>query len=227
MKTPILAFFFASSLCFSSGMAAESIAQRKVSSPQGDGEKVRLGRAVLQAGVPAKPVREAFAYFDEHRERIANQRYMTIIDYSRPSHEERMWVIDLEKGEVERRLVSHGAGRGERSNPRDVPRFFSNTPGSREGSVGFYITGSEYNSPKFERALNLLGQEESNSNAYERRIVFHGADYVNEEKGEAGRSWGCPAVDNLHAFRLIDQLKDGSLFYITLADPVPEALAAE
>lgn len=80
--------------------------------------------------------------------------------------------------------------------------------------AGFYITGEEYPSPSFERALNLHGQEERNSNAFARRIVFHGADYLNEEAGVVGRSWGCPADDRKHAFRLIDQLKDASLFYI-------------
>lgn len=129
-----------------------------------------------------------------------------------------MFVIDLENGDVERRLVSHGAGRDDRSNPRDVPIYFSNTPDSREGSVGFFITGTEYASPKFERALNLLGQEKTNDNAFDRRIVFHGADYVDEDERTVGRSWGCPAVDKRHAFRLIDELKDGSLFYIVAGE---------
>jgi hypothetical protein len=161
-------------------------------------------------------------YFDANRARIENERFMTIIDYSRLSSEPRMWVLNTETGEVENRLVSHGAGRDERQNPPDRPRFFSDVSGSREGSLGFYITGSEYPSPSFERALNLHGQEETNSKAYERRIVFHGADYVREADNHAGRSWGCPAVDNEHAFRLIDQLKDGSLFYITLTEPLPK-----
>lgn len=205
-------------LLLSLSMFAQSTPQQPASSAE---SRVALVQTALKSGVPEGALNEALAYFEQHREKLANQRYITIVDYSRPSTEERMWVLDLTAGELEKRLVSHGAGRGERSNPRDVPRFFSNTPDSREGSLGFFITGSEYPSPKFKRALNLLGQEESNSNAYERRIVFHGADYVDEEKGEVGRSWGCPAVDNRHAYRLIDQLKDGSLFYITLSRPLP------
>jgi hypothetical protein len=200
-------------------MATDSIAQRRVPYAAAPGGEAALGWTILQAGVPEKALREALSYFDENRDKITNDRYLTIIDYSRRNTEERMWVIDLTSGEVEKRLVSHGAGRDERQNPRDVPQYFSNTPDSREGSLGFFLTGTDYPSPKFERALNLHGLEETNSNAYRRRIVMHGAEYVNEAKGEVGRSWGCPAVDNLHAFRLIDQLKDGSLFYITLSEP--------
>lgn len=177
---------------------------------------------VIQAGVPEKPWREAVNYFEKHREKLTNRRYITIVDYSRLSSEPRMWIVDMQTAEVEKRLTSHGAGRDDRKNPRDRVYYLSNTPDSREGSLGFYITGTEYPSPKFKRALNLHGQDETNSNAFKRRIVFHGADYVDEEKGVAGRSWGCPAVDNKHAYRLIDQLKDGSLFYITLTEPLPE-----
>jgi hypothetical protein len=205
-------------LLFSPVVSAESIFQRQILSAGGEGET--LFAAALQVGVPETALREAFEYFDTNLEKIENRRYLSIIDYSRPNAEKRMFIIDLESGDVEKRLVSHGAGRDDRQNPRDRPRYFSNEPNSREGSLGFFITGTEYPSPKFERALNLHGQEERNSNAYERRIVFHGADYVQEEAGQVGRSWGCPAVDNLHAFRLIDQLKDGSLFYITVTEPM-------
>jgi hypothetical protein len=206
--------------CFtaSSLMAAESLFDRQVAREAGGAERTSLFDAATAGGVPEEPLREAFEYFDQHQAKITNQRYLTIVDYSLPNKKERLFVIDLASGEVERRLVSHGAGRGDRSNPRDLPIYFSNTPDSRENSIGFYITGSDYPSPSFERALNLLGQEPTNDNAYKRRIVFHGANYVDEEKGVVGRSWGCPAVDNRHAFRLIDQLKDGSLFYIVAGE---------
>lgn len=199
-------------------MATESLFERRVASGTDSETSVSLFEAAKEAGVPEQPLREAFEYWDQHQAKISNRRYLTIVDYRLPNTKERLFVIDLDSGEVERRLASHGAGRGDRSNPRDIPVYFSNTPDSREGSIGFYITADEYPSPKFERALNLLGQEETNDNALERRIVFHGADYVDEDKGEAGRSWGCPAVDKRHAFRLIDQLKDGSLFYIVAGE---------
>lgn len=201
-------------------MASPSLFEREVGALDGQTGKMPLLQAALRGGVPEKALREAFTYFEANRDRIKNQRYLTIVDYSLSNKEQRLFVIDLETGKVERLLVAHGAGRDERSNPRDVPIYFSNTPESREGSIGFYITGEEYPSPKFERALNLLGQEETNDNAFERRIVFHGADYVSEEEGEAGRSWGCPAVDKKHAYRLIDQLKDGSLFYIVAGENI-------
>lgn len=203
-------------------MSAETSSSQKPFNEYAGGSAASLTKTVVQAGVPEKPWGEALAYFEEHQDKLANRRYITIVDYSRLSSEPRMWIVEMKTGAVEKRLTSHGAGKDDRKNPRDLPRYFSNTPNSNEGSLGFFITGTEYPSPKFKRALNLHGQEETNSNAYERRIVFHGADYVNDEKGEAGRSHGCPAVDNEHAYRLIDELKDGSLFYITLTKPLPK-----
>src|SRR5690625_2663624 len=207
--------------CFSVSLIGLSMSARAVSEKASESGKAgeipaSFSEKVIREGVPEKAWREAVAYFEENLEKLSNQRYITIVDYGRKSSEPRMWIVDIETAEVEKRLTSHGAGKGERKNSREMARYFSNVEESHEGSLGFYITGKEYASPNYVRALNLHGQEETNSNAYKRRIVFHGADYVDEEKGVAGRSFGCPAVDNKHAFRLIDQLKDGSLFYITV-----------
>jgi hypothetical protein len=43
---------------------------------------------------------------------------------------------------------------------------------------------------------------------YERAIVMHGSDYVNQSfantKGYIGRSWGCPAVPAAEAVPIIN-----------------------
>ena len=178
-----------------------------------------LRAAAVEAGLDSGVMEKATVFFHERRSEITNPRYVTIIDFSLPAHVKRMWLLDLEEQTVERFHVAHGAGRDDRANPREMARFFSNTPGSRESSLGFYLTGTEYPSPSFGRAMNLHGLQETNSNAYQRRIVFHGADYVKEETAEVGRSWGCPAVDNKHADRLMDILQGGSLLFIALSDP--------
>ncbi len=196
---------FASLLFPQAGLSGDSVAEREV----------LLEQLIEEGTVPEESLRKVFAFFEANLEKIENRRYVTIVDYSRPNKEERLHVIDMESGEVESLLTAHGAGRDDRRNPRDIPKYFSNEPGSRVGSLGFYLTGSDYPSEKFGRGLNLHGLEESNDNAYERRIVVHGADYVNADEGLVGRSWGCPALDHSVADRIMDQLEDGSLFYIT------------
>src|SRR5690625_5176307 len=178
--------------CFSVSLIGLSMSARAVSEKASESGKAgeipaSFSEKVIREGVPEKAWREAVAYFEENLEKLSNQRYITIVDYGRKSSEPRMWIVDMETAEVEKRLTSHGAGRDDRKNPRDRVYYLSNTPDSREGSLGFYITGTEYPSPKFKRALNLHGQDETNSNAFKRRIVFHGADYVDEEK-EIGRA---------------------------------------
>ena len=57
-----------------------------------------------------------------------------IIDYSRPSTEERFWVIDLSQGTLEySELTSHGSGSQDPSDMRYADRF-SNTNGSPDRS---------------------------------------------------------------------------------------------
>jgi len=59
-----------------------------------------------------------------------------------------------------------------------------------------------------------LGEEETNSNAYERAIVLHRADYVSEDfirqTGRIGRPNGCLAVEPSVGDQLIDKLKNGA-----------------
>jgi len=62
--------------------------------------------------------------------------------------------------------------------------------------------------------LRLQGLEPTNSNAYERAVVLHRADYVSEDfirqTGRIGRSDGCFAVEQSAADALIDKLKNGA-----------------
>lgn len=85
-----------------------------------------------------------------------------------------MWIFDLNK---ERLLyntyVAHGKNSG-----MDVPRHFSNTMSSKESSLGTYVTRDTYYGSKG-LSLNLQGLERGiNDNAYNRRVVIHGAWYV-------------------------------------------------
>lgn len=138
---------------------------------------------------------------------------LTVIDYSLPSTEPRLWVLDLEKGEVlYHELVAHGAGTGDNYATR-----FSNVKDSRQTSLGLFRTGGTYVGGNG-YSMKLQGLDKGvNDRAEERYIVMHGAWYVSPEharsQGRLGRSWGCPAVSDAVAPEIIDTIKGGSFVF--------------
>ena len=143
---------------------------------------------------------------------------LTVIDYSRPSSQERLWVFDLKSGELlYEELVAHGQGTG-----ADIARKFSNTNESHQTSLGLFVTDSTYVG-KNGYSLRLDGLDKGfNDRARERAIVMHGAPYVSEAfvkaNGRLGRSWGCPAVSDAVARKLIDRVKGGGLVFAYYPD---------
>lgn len=162
-----------------------------------------------QHEVPARILEQAVRYFETNRMQIPNQKFLTIVDLQQHSRQQRMYVIDLQSGAVRRFWVAHGSGSDR--NADGLAEQVSNIVDSHMSSKGFYLTGGSYFGSN-RQAMYLHGLESSNSLAYERAIVFHGADYVNPQY--TGMSWGCPAVENRFVAGLIAQLKEGSLFYV-------------
>jgi hypothetical protein len=176
---------------------------------------------VLQrlTGSPGGPTRAALdaalaAYADATSHGIVSRtNLLTVIDYTRPSTEPRLWVLDLVTGRVlYRELVAHGRASGD-----NTTRFFSNAPGSLMTSLGLFVTDTSYVG-RNGYSLRLRGLEPGvNDKAYDRAIVVHGASYVSravaERMGRLGRSWGCPAVRADIARTLIDTIKGGSVLY--------------
>ncbi|HEX3552780.1 MAG TPA: murein L,D-transpeptidase catalytic domain family protein [Thermoanaerobaculia bacterium] len=145
---------------------------------------------------------------------------LTVIDYSLPSTEPRLWVLDLARGKVLfHELVAHGAGSGDK-----VATRFSNVDDSRATSLGLFLTGDTYEGGKG-YSLKLKGLDTGfNDRAEERHIVMHGAWYVSADHarqfGMLGRSWGCPALSVQDAKPVIDAIKGGSfVFSYSAADP--------
>ena len=134
-----------------------------------------------------------------------------IVDFSLPSNRKRLFLFDLSKGTVERYLTSHGSG----SDPRNsgFANSFSNEPNSKKSSLGLYLTLNVYYG-QHGRSLRLRGLDPSNSNAEERAIVMHPADYVSEARSYAGRSWGCTALDPAVADRVINRIQGGALMLV-------------
>ena len=143
---------------------------------------------------------------------------VTIIDYSKPSTEKRLWVFDLSrKTLLYNELVAHGRDSGD-----NFASTFSNQPGSKKSSLGLFRTATTYEG-KNGYTLQLHGLEtQFNDNALARAIVMHGANYVSNSSikalGRLGRSWGCPAVRLEIAKELIDNIKENRFVFIYYPD---------
>lgn len=146
--------------------------------------------------------------------KLSNNKYLSIIDFSKPSNEKRLFIINLKEFKiVHQTYCAHGKNTG-----KLYAKSFSNTEGSYQSSPGFYITENAYKG-KYDHAMRLKGIEKCNSNAKKRAIVMHGANYATEDflkknNNVLGRSWGCPSVPMPEAKMIIDWIKDGSCMYI-------------
>jgi len=158
------------------------------------------------------------AYAKLHAEGYDQQEILTIIDYSKPSSQPRLWVLDLKNKRIAfQELVAHGKNSG-----LDIPTEFSDAIGSETSSIGVFLTGQTYFG-HHGLSLKLNGLEQGfNAHAAERAIVLHPADYVSEQfvkiHGRLGRSWGCPAVRPVIAKYLINTIKDGTVIFAYYPD---------
>ncbi len=158
------------------------------------------------------------AYNNAAKSGVAQKSLITIIDYSLPSTQRRLWVMDVKQNKViYHTLVAHGQGSGDNHAKR-----FSDKHGSHQSSIGVFKTGKTY-SGKHGLSLELHGLEKGfNSNALSRRVVIHAANYVTEGSakhlGRLGRSWGCPALSPHEAKPIINTIKDGSLLFVYYPD---------
>lgn len=157
------------------------------------------------------------------RIKLRRRAVLTLIDFSKPSTEERLYVFDMDKRKLlYSSLVAHGRNSG-----GVYATSFSNEYGSYKSSLGFYLTDTTYRGSNG-YSLRLEGLEKGiNDKARERAIVIHGASYaepaVVRAAGRLGRSFGCPAVPRELSRPIIDAIKGGSVMYIYA--PVQKYLA--
>jgi len=150
--------------------------------------------------------------------RLSTDSILTIIDFSKSSRENRLFVVDLKKQELLfKSVVAHGRNTGE-----EFARSFSNAMNSHKSSLGFYVTGGTYiGSNGFSMQLNGV-EKGFNDKAKERAIVMHGADYASEQvikqKGYLGRSYGCPALPRPINTKVIETIKEGNCMFIYYPD---------
>lgn len=184
--------------------------------PSNDNE-VRVSYLSKKFDINEVAVRLAIKGYEKLKQlgQINNSKYLTIVDYSKPSNTERFYVIDMLLEQVIiKTLVAHGKNSGNL-----IPINFSNKIASLKSSLGFYVTGNTY-SGKHGTSLILDGVEQGiNDQAKNRAIVIHGANYVNDDlisdgRSRIGRSFGCPAVPNNKVKNIIATIKGGSCLFV-------------
>ncbi len=144
---------------------------------------------------------------------LRNSDIITVVDFSQSSFKKRMYIIDVKNYKVlVNTYVAHGRNTG-----LQYAKNFSNKPESLQSSLGFYVTKRTYTG-KHGLSLKLEGKEPGfNSKAEERAIVVHGADYIGAHRLNSpymGRSFGCPAVPQVQASKVINTIKDGTMLFI-------------
>jgi hypothetical protein len=150
---------------------------------------------------------------------LVKKPLITVIDYSKPSVQKRLWVFDLKKNKlIYETYVSHGEGSG-----GDFATHFSNQQDSHQTSIGVFTTAETYEG-MYGLSLKLDGRDKGfNDNARKRRIVMHGADFAREEyiekHGVLGTSWACPSISDEIADQVINLIKGGSLIFSYYPDP--------
>ena len=196
------------------------------------GKRAVRSRAAI-AQVPAKPV--AVVQTPELRPKVLDLALRSyrcaaprgevsrsvpgVLDYSLPSTERRLWLVDPDHGAVLRQeLVAHGRGSGDL-----VAESFSNEDSSYQTSLGLFVGRNVYQG-EHGLSLRLVGLEPGiNDRAFERAIVMHGAWYVGEAHvarwGRLGRSLGCPALAPEVTAAVIDRLRDGAALFAYADDP--------
>ncbi len=195
-----------------------------------DLDKTHLMSVVKASGLNPtafKSALHAYSWARSHHELGANKDVLTIIDFTLPSYDKRLWVVDLENDKI---LLNTYTTQGRDSGLTYATRF-SNEVGSDESSLGLYVTSGEFVG-HHGTAMKIEGLEPGiNNNAYQRNVEIHSANYVTQqfisEYHRAGRSLGCFAVSPKIKNKLLGDIQGGSAIFAyatpELNDPIARA----
>ncbi len=198
---------------------ATSIAQTLNASPQGTiqalGSKYgtqQQAQAVVNQNINDLYKRPAFqnalkAQQAAQQAGTTKSPIMTVVDYSIPANQPRLWVVDTKQNKLlMNTYVAEGKG------------GFNYAPSSHGSETGTFVTGETYYSDSMKKpALRIRGLDQGvNDNAFSRGIVVHGGNYVGKDK--QGTSWGCFTVPTSEAPALIGLTKDGTIIHAYAPD---------
>jgi hypothetical protein len=195
------------------GQAVETIANSGVDTVVGsDGLFAQLHTAApFLKSVALKDALHAYEVVNQ--EHLVKNPRLTVVDYSLPSNQKRMWVFDMNSDKLLfKTYVAHGKNSGFINATR-----FSNQDSSKESCLGTFVTDQVYYG-KHGKSLRIQGLEKGyNDHALSRDIVVHSAAYVAPDyiknNGHAGRSWGCLALGPQIAQQIIQTIKGGSVIF--------------
>jgi hypothetical protein len=130
------------------------------------------------------------------------------MDYSQHASASRFYIIDRQTGQITATKAAHGSG----SDPNNTgyATQFSNTLGSKQSSLGAFITQPYYSQSMGKPALRLVGQQAGINNNTDRGLAIHSSDYVNQS--QCGRSEGCMSMSN-EAYNQFSQQLSGAFIY--------------
>lgn len=178
---------------------------------------VRPGHAAATAAgsPPISLLKQALGALERHSHFGPERDVVGVVDFSAPSAEPRFHILDLLAGTSKSVLVAHGRG----SDPEHSGwvHSFSNSCGSNASSAGAYLTEGIYEG-RHGSSRHLRGLEQSNSNAAQRGLVIHSADYVSYglagTAGKIGRSEGCLAVAGIDLATVLGRLGPRRLIFV-------------
>jgi hypothetical protein len=167
--------------------------------------------------------RSYFAYQAAHPDDV-KKPLLYFVDYGLPSTEARGYIFDMRALRILEGPFAVSHGRGSSRSRYGIPTRFSNAPGSNATSLGLYLAENTYDfhgktggRSYRSTGLRLKGVSGNfNDNALARGVVAHGAPYVTA--GKAGRSEGCPAMEQARARRLLPELADGGMVFLFAPD---------
>lgn len=164
-------------------------------------------------------IRAYYNYRAAHPEQV-RKPYLYFVDYGLDNQTPRGYVFDMDALRVVDGPFTVAHGRGSSPRRDGVPTRFSNRPGSAATSLGLFLaqetyafSGSAAGGSYRSVGLRLRGLSGLfNSRARERGVVVHGAPYVTAR--QAGRSEGCPAMEESRARRLIPLISNGGMVFL-------------
>ncbi len=186
-----------------------------------------IALAALRIHVPRASHPEALrsVMLAYHNYRAANPEavrkpFLYFVDLGLDNQTPRGWVFDMDRLRLVDGPFHVSHGRGSSATRDAVPARFSNRPGSYMSSLGVYLAQETYRfsgraGGRAYRSIGLRLRGESgrfNDAARRRGIVAHGAPYVSA--AGAGRSEGCPAMEQQRAQRLLPKIAHGGVVIV-------------
>ena len=187
--------------------------------------------------VPRKPLQHALDFYFDNADIFTNKRYISIGDYSQSSKEKRLYILDLETGELQKEFLAHGSGRdrfgravGDKNHDGYLDKCKHSTfsrflrlvkhrrwgmtrPGFMKVEGTYYSKKFDYGSMKGHNSIFLSGLSKSSRDVKKNSVVFHEASYVKNESVVQGRTLGCPAIPVGRMKHIMSKIKGGSLYY--------------